>query len=278
MSSGDHPRKRNPHENKGNLAVGRVLHRSRVRRPQIDGRSSTGRRPRLWSQRTVTTSPTVRCPGADHVGVHGRQHARGSAPSALSHGSRRGHAVLGEVDHAAAFEPPVDRQLDGPDPETSPRPRSPPRTARPSPAPGWSARGGGRRRRRARARTTRAVAVPTRDTGPSSKCGTSASASTRTGSPNARDSSASRSSSPTTQRRPVAADLHPPVGRRARRRTRRPRRVAGTAGCPSRRRTCRRRPPRRTAGRPPGRERRARRAPGSRRPSTSRGIGGWRRR
>ena len=231
-----------------------------------DGRSSTGRRPWLWSQRTMTTSPTIRCPGRGHVGEHGQTDVAAGAER-LEHGSRRGHAVLGEVDHAAAFEPPVDRRARRTRSGDFAPPRSPPRTVGSSPAPGWSACAADRRRRRARAGTTRArryrpgTPARHRSRGPPPRPARGRDPRTpgtarRRGRRRRRPTS-TRSGGPPPSRRPTC-----------RRRTRRPGPVAGTAGCPSRRRTCRRRPPRRTAGRPPGRERPARRAPGSRRPST----------
>ena len=234
MSCGGHPRKRNPQENKGNLAVGRVLHRSAVRRPQIDRPVLHRSAARLWSQRTRDDVADRERPGADDVGVAWRRTDSRAPPSALSHG-----VVVATPSWARSTVRQRSTPLGRPTSRTDPISRL---AADPGlllerlgrlQRPGWCAAGAGRRRRRARGRTTRAWRCRPGRPAASSKCGRPAlgqhadGVAERAGTARRRGRRRRRP-----RRRPVAADLDRARRPPSRRRTRRPRRGAGTAGCP----------------------------------------------
>ena len=145
--------------------------------------SSTGGVPWLWIKRCRDQVADGDRAGCDHVGVH--RHAQvAAAAEGLEPGGRRGDAVLGEVDGAAALD-----ALDRPASRTDGRPRSAAPT-QPSSSNGSAVsmiRLVRSRRRSASTPSSRAhqssVAVPTIETEPASKCETPCSGSTRTGSP-----------------------------------------------------------------------------------------------
>ena len=79
-----------------------VVHRS----GPVLHRSAAG----LWSQRTVTVSPTVERPGAEARRCSTATQTLAGAAQGLEPRGRRGDAVLRQVDGAAAFDPLDDRE------------------------------------------------------------------------------------------------------------------------------------------------------------------------